>query len=275
MTSRRWYHSLSLAYSLTILSHSPGRFKEVFRLRTLIRLTLIWLMLLSLPVSSKAEAVLEIGKFSAETEGHEIPLDWKVQTFKAIPSATTYSLVKDADTVVLRAESRSSYAALVKKVRIDPREYPIIKWRWKTTGIYDKGDATRKDGDDYSARLYIIFEYQPEELSIWERLQYQAARLLYGEYPPTAAINYIWGNRAAIGSMIPNAYSNRSMMFVLESGPKRLNMWIEEQRNVYEDFRQAFQREPPDITAVAIVNDSDNTGESSISYFGDIELRKN
>lgn len=228
-----------------------------------------------MPGMSNAEAVLEIGKFSAETEGQQLPLGWKLQTFRAIPNQTSYSLVKEAGSVVLRAESRSSYSALVKKVRIDPREYPIIKWRWKTTGTYDKGDATRKDGDDYSARLYVIFEYEPEELSILERLRYQAARLLYGEYPPTAAINYIWGNRTAIGSVIPNAFSNRSMMFVLESGPNRLNTWVEEQRNVYEDYLKAFQREPPDIAAVAVVNDSDNTGESSISFFGDIELLKN
>ena len=222
----------------------------------------------------RAEEVLKIGMFSAESEGQKVPTGWELQTFKSIPNKTSYTLVKEADTVVLCAESRASYAALVKKVRIDPREYPIIKWRWKTTKTYDKGDATRKDGDDYSARLYVIFEFEPEELSPWERLQYQAARILYGEYPPTAAINYIWANRAATGSVIANAYSNRSMMFVIESGSRRLNTWVKEQRNVYEDFIKAFQREPPNITAVAILNDSDNTGDSSISYFGDIELVK-
>ena len=222
----------------------------------------------------RAEEVLKIGMFSAESEGQKVPPGWELQTFKSIPNKTSYTLTKEAGTVVLCAESRASYAALVKKVRIDPREYPIIRWRWKTTKTYDKGDATRKDGDDYSARLYVIFEFEPEELSPWERLQYQAARLLYGEYPPTAAINYIWANRAATGSVIPNAYSNRSMMFVIESGSRRLNTWVKEQRNVYEDFIKAFQREPPNITAVAILNDSDNTGDSSISYFGDIELVK-
>jgi hypothetical protein len=256
------------------LHHALKRFHDFFGLRTFIIFALSCIVPMHLPVTLKAESVLEIGKFSAEKEGSQIPPGWKLQTFKAIPKTTTFSLVHEAGTVVLRAESRSSYAALVKNVHIDPREFPIIKWRWKTNGIYTKGDISRKDGDDYSARLYILFEYQPEKLSTWERLQYQAARLFFGEYPPTSAINYIWGNRSPLGSVVPNAYTKRTMMFVLQSGGHRLNTWIEENRNVYEDYLEAFRSEPPFITAIAIANDSDNTGESSISYFGDIELRK-
>jgi hypothetical protein len=244
----------------------------------LTRITMLLALVCSMPLAlfaiAGAEDILEIGQFSAETEGQHIPPGWKLQTFKSIPKTTTYSLVKDAGSVVVRAESRASYAALVKNVRIDPRQYRIIKWRWKTSAVYDKGNETRKDGDDYSARLYVIFEYQPEKLSAWERLQFQAARLLYGEYPPTSAINYIWANRSPVGSIIPNAYSSRSMMVVVESGKHRLGTWLEEQRNIYEDYLQAFRQEPPMITAIAIANDSDNTGESSISYFGDIVLRK-
>ncbi len=256
-------------------SHHPlKRFNDIFGLRTLLIFTIICLASINLPAIVKAETVLEVGKFSAAEEGPQNPPGWEMRTFKAIPKTTTYSLVKESGTVVLRAESHSSYAALMKKVYIDPREFPIIKWRWKTNGIYVKGDASRKDGDDYAARLYVIFEYQPDKLSVWESMQYQAARLIYGEYPPTSAINYIWANRSPVGSVIPNAYTNRTMMFVLQSGTHRLNTWIEEQRNVYEDYLQAFRSEPPHITAIAIANDADNTGESSVSYFGDIELRK-
>ena len=235
---------------------------------------LVFQVFLTIPAITAADGVLEIGKFSLAAEGQEMPAGWKLHTFKAIPNATAYSLVNESGVVVLRAESRSSYAALVKEVRIDPKEYQMIKWRWKTNSVYKKGDASRKDGDDYSARLYIIFEYQPETLSVWESLQYKAARLIYGEYPPTSAINYIWANRSTVGSVMPNAFTERTMMFVLQSGTRRLNTWIEEERNIYEDYQRAIGSEPPNITAIAIANDSDNTGESSVSFFGDIEIRK-
>ena len=45
---------------------------------------------------------------------------------------------------------------------IDPREYPIVRWRWKVENVLNKSDVSRKDGDDYPARLYITFAYEPD-----------------------------------------------------------------------------------------------------------------
>jgi hypothetical protein len=59
-------------------------------------------------------------------------------------------------------------------------------------------------------------------------------------------------------------------MIVVESGETRLNQWVIEERNVYEDYKRAFGEEPPMISGVAIMTDTDNTGESAIAYYGDI-----
>jgi hypothetical protein len=41
-----------------------------------------------------------------------------------------------------------------------------------------------------------------------------------------------------------------------------------------EDYKQAFGKEPPMISGVAIMTDTDNTGESAIAYYGDIPFKK-
>ena len=64
-------------------------------------------------------------------------------------------------------------------------------------------------------------------------------------------------------------------MIVVESGDSRLNQWIQEERNVYEDYKSAFGQEPPIISGVAIMTDSDNTGESATAFYGDIIFKKN
>jgi hypothetical protein len=74
--------------------------------------------------------------------------------------------------------------------------------------------------------------------------------------------------------MVPNPYTDRVMMFVVESGAARLDQWVDEERNVYEDYRQAFGQEPPLISGVAIMTDTDNTREQAIAYYGDILFRK-
>ena len=42
----------------------------------------------------------------------------------------------------------------------------------------------------------------------------------------------------------------------------------------YEDYKKAFGEEPPMISGVAIMTDTDNTGESAIAYYGDILFSK-
>jgi len=64
------------------------------------------------------------------------------------------------------------------------------------------------------------------------------------------------------------------IIFVVESGKEKLNTWVSEEQNVYEDYKKAFGEEPPMISGVAIMTDTDNTGESATSYYGDIAFRK-
>jgi len=63
-------------------------------------------------------------------------------------------------------------------------------------------------------------------------------------------------------------------MIVVQSGPHDIGKWIVEERNVYDDFKKAFNEEPPMISGVAIMTDTDNTQESATAYYGDIVFKK-
>ena len=241
-----------------------------------VAITALMLVLLNLSrnVSAQLQNVIEVGKFSAATVGQGFPDGWKPLTFKKIEKHTTYALVKDNDEVVIKAVAEASASGLTREIKIDPKEYPFIQWRWKVSNILKKGDVHKKEGDDYPARIYITFEYDPSKLSFFEKAKYKAIKLLYGQYPPLAASNYIWESNAPAGTMVPNPYTDRVMMFVVESGGAKLNQWVNEERNVYEDYKKAFGFEPPMISGVAIMTDTDNTGESAIAYYGDIVFKK-
>ena len=93
-------------------------------------------------------------------------------------------------------------------------------------------------------------------------------------FPLLGAINYIWESKAPVGTIVPNPYTDRVKMFVVETGSAKVNQWANEERNVYEDYKKAFGEEPPMISGVAIMTDTDNTGESAIAYYGDIIFKK-
>jgi len=236
---------------------------------------LLVIVLFGFPLFSHPQPLeIGVGKFSAEAAGDHLPLGWKPLTFKKIEKYTVYTLVKEDDAIAVKAVANASASGLIREIKIDPREYPIVQWRWKVGNILKKGDVHRKEGDDYPARIYIAFEYDPAKLSFFDRLKYGTAKLLYGQYPPLGAINYIWESKASIGTIVPNPYTDRVMMFVVESGETKLDRWVDEERNVYEDYKQAFGDEPPLISGVAIMTDTDNTGESATAYYGDIVFKK-
>jgi hypothetical protein len=236
--------------------------------------TLTGLLLLLLSDQAFSLDIIEVGKFSTETMDDLLPSGWKPLTFKKIESHTIYTLVKDNDRVVVKAVAIASASGLIREIKIDPKEYPLVQWRWKVSNILKKGDVNKKEGDDYSARIYITFEYDPNKLGFFERMKYKTVRLLYGQYPPLSAINYIWESKAPVGTIVPNPYTDRVKMIVAESGEAKLNQWVNEEKNIYEDYKKAFGEEPPMISGMAIMTDTDNTGESATAYYGDIIFKK-
>lgn len=225
-------------------------------------------------VSSTTTDVIRIGNFSEAQPGGAFPDGWEPLTFDNIQKHTRYTLVAEANNIVVRAQSHQSSSGLTRKISLNPKEFPIIQWRWKVENILEQGDVSSKDGDDYPARIYITFEYDSSKVGFFEKAKYETAKLLYGEYPPISAINYIWESQAPIGTIVPNPYTDRAQMIVTQSGPAKLHQWVTETHNVYEDYLKAFGEEPSNISGVAIMTDTDNTQESAIAFFGDIVFKK-
>jgi DUF3047 family protein len=216
---------------------------------------------------------IRVGHFSSLQTGLDKPHEWEPLVFKKIKQHTRYELVSENGMVVVKAVSVAAASGLIRKIQIDPRTHPILEWRWKVANILEKGDVTKKTGDDYAARIYVSFVYDPAKLSFFERTKYQTAKMLYGEYPPTGIVNYIWGSHARLDSIVPSPYTTRAMMISVASGSAKIGQWVTHRRNLLEDYRKAFQSEPPMISGVAIMTDTDNTGESATAFYGDIIFR--
>lgn len=222
---------------------------------------------------ARPQDTLKVGNFSVAAEGNELPSEWKPLTFDNVERHTDYALVEEDGEVVIKAVSENAASGLIRKVDIDLKQYPVITWRWKVNNILEKGNVNSKAGDDYPARIYVTFAYDPDKLSFTERLKYRAGRALFGDDLPSSAINYIWANKASKGTITDNAYTGFVKMIVVESGKENMGEWIKEERNIYQDYIRAFGEEPPMITGVAIMTDTDNTGESATAYYGDITFK--
>lgn len=187
---------------------------------------------------------IEVSRFASEGLS-----GWDKKIFKG---ETEYSLVREGERTVLKAHSRAAASGLVKKVLLDPFQFRYLSWKWKVTAPLTNSAEKTKAGDDYSARVYVIFP----GLFFWQ----------------TKAINYVWASRLPQGASFPNPYTGNAMMVVVESGPEKSGGWVTEQRDILADYRRLFGGEPRQVAAIAVMTDTDNTGGEALAWYGDIRI---
>ena len=210
-----------------------------------LRVTLATIAVLGLLSSNSAMAEeLAVGRFSAEGLA-----GWQVKSFHGL---TDYRLIRENGQMVVQANSRDAASGLVKKIDFSPQKYRYLRWSWKIDKPITAGDETIKAGDDYAARVYVVFSGR----FFWQ----------------TKAINYIWANKLTKGDFIANAYTAGAMMVAVQSGPANNGQWLSEKRDILADYKMLFGTEPGAASAIAIMTDTDDTGEQAVAWYGDISL---
>jgi DUF3047 family protein len=187
------------------------------------------------------------------------------------PSLSRYQLVEDDGATVLKGSAQQGSASgLLHPIDLDPRERPIISWRWKVI------DLAPTDGspDDSPVRIMVSFEGDFQKLPFSDRIFYDQFRLFTGQQLPYAGVMYVWGSRTPRGGVAPNKYTSRIRIIAVESGRENLGTWRMETRNVLEDYRRLFGEEPGRVVSVGLMTEADGSDRVLEAYYGDIAFRE-
>ncbi|MCC7487063.1 MAG: DUF3047 domain-containing protein [Burkholderiales bacterium] len=229
----------------------------------------------SVPEPDEAgESPRRIALFSQGQANGKLPAGWQPWRLSKLKRLTRYELVDYNGTVVVKAMSAASASGLVHPLDLDPREYPVLRWRWKVPQLIAGADNHSRSREDSPVRIVVSFDGDMESLSFEDRAFMDRIRAVTGHRMPYATLMYIWENRAQKGQVIPNPHTGRIRMIVAESGPAMTGTWKLESQNVYEDYVRAFREPPGRIKAIAIMTDTDNTGASVEAYYGDITFER-
>lgn len=173
---------------------------------------------------------------------------WREHAFQ---HRTTYQVVNDS----LHASSKGTSSMLFQEVKINLSERPFLVWDWKAVQFPSnkKGEGlTGKSDNDFAGRVYAIFK---------------------GRTPVADVIQYVWDDHFPEGTASDSPFLKNVRILVVRSG--KSDEWVSEKRDLLEDYRKLFGRNPRwPLSAVGVMSDSDNTKTQSEIYYRNLSIKK-
>lgn len=232
-----------------------------------------WAPVASAQTLAKAVALTPFSSAS----GNQPPAPWRVVGVPGGKIPLTNYAIADMDArKVLRVQASQSYGNLVHDLPAVQLEPGVrLRWRWQLDEPLRNADLRRKEGDDSPLKVCALFDMPLDKLGLIERNLLRIARGVSGEKLPSATLCYVWDTKLATGTLLPNAYTARVRLIVVNSGEQRLGQWVAHERDLAADFKRAFGPESdvlPPLQAVLVGGDADNTGGQSLGWVGDVTL---
>ncbi len=192
------------------------------------------------------EGILVVDRFTRGVDAKGLPEGWTLE--KTPGSQSVIAVEKGNEFNFLHLKSVDDNFGLKKEISFDIRKHPYFSWRWRAKETPPQGDIRKRETDDQAGQIYVVFPKFPATVN-------------------SRSVGYIWDSKAPAGiSGTSTAYSKMKYV-VLQSGSGKLNQWIAESRNVYQDYKKLFNEEPPEVGAVLIyINTQHTHGKAAIDY---------
>lgn len=174
---------------------------------------------------------------------------------KALASrATRFDAVTRDGETALRAASQASAAAFWRRLDVKRPTELKLSWRWRIDrGLVGNDQERTRQGDDYSARVLLTF-----------------GPGVFGRR--TRALCYVWADGEPAGSVFPNPRTDNVATIVLQSGRDKWGSWVRERRDVLADYEAAFGAATEEVTAIAVIVDTDDTESAAVAWFDDVSM---
>ena len=176
-----------------------------------------------------------------------LPCGWRATR----SDVTMFSLQQEAGDYFVRIQTHGGCTSIGKRVHARPSKMPFLSWRWRVHILPTGGKENEKKKADSGAGVYVVFK---------------------GPFRLNTILKYVWSATLPMGTVTTSPYNGRTKIIVLESGKENLGKWIPEAVNVNDDYKRAFHAPPPEIVAVGILSDADNTRSNAAADYDDFYL---
>ncbi len=220
----------------------------------------IFTLILALPAVSNAQHREILDDFEAYSHG-DLPTGWgNLDGTTPVPYSRSeqdevFQIVEEAGGKYVRAIVRDNSHKMILRngdqFQWDLRQNPTLSWDWRAVEIPPDAREDKKRLNDVAAAVYVTY------------------KLTFMRVP--RSIKYTYSSTLPVGTTIKS--SRNLWVVVVASAADGLGEWQHITRNVAEDYRKLFGRNPPDNPlSVMLWSDSDNTNSTTIADFDNIAI---
>lgn len=195
-------------------------------------------------------------------------LGWHLLGFSDVPE-TEFILTQEG----IQISADASNALIYRELNEQEAVGKFLHWSWRVDSQPKSKSLRKVDDDDRALAVYVAFEIDQSNLSLWGRIRSSVVALFSG-LPKGQILTYVWGQDDPTGEWFPNPYIRRiGRMNVLRNASSPLTEWHAEKIDLVADFTEAFGYQPIRPVYIAISADTEDSGETSLSWIRNIEFK--
>ena len=198
-------------------------------------------------------------------------INWESVSFPT-KKPTHYQLAQIQGRDAMQADAHSALSMLRQSVHVPPAQLGKLKFSWLVPELIAGADMGVRESDDSPVRLVLAFEGDRSKFSARNAMLNELVRAVTQEEMPYATLMYVWCNQRPVESVIVNPRTDRIQKVVVETGPHRLNRWLDYERDIQADFEKAFGEAPGALVAIGLMTDSDNIRTHTRAWYGNVQL---
>lgn len=195
-------------------------------------------------------APLEILDLASARLGPGAPSGWKVRAVRG-QQAPEIEIRNDGQGALLRIQGAGRAAWFYRELASELAESAgALQWSWRVLAAPAEADLRVEQRDDAPIRVFVVFGTQ----GFFRR----SARIIF----------YTFGNAEPL-AFERASFSSDKLHVIRVDGARERASWQEHAVDPFADYRRIWNQAPPAITAVGVMQDTDQTHEQATA-----ELRR-
>lgn len=203
-----------------------------------------------------AQAVsLDILRLHEGALGAGMPPEWKLRSVRGQDAPRT-EMRSDDSGRVFRVSGAGRAAWFYRELSPRVPEAPgSLHWTWRVLETPASADLRARDTDDSPMRVYVVFGTPGGLFGGSGRIIFYS----YGNGEPSGF------SRASHGS--------DKLHVIRVDGAAELGAWQQHRVEPFNDYRRIWHRDPPPITAIGVMQDTDQTRAMAVAELRRLEWR--